>query len=331
MVIGCEEEEAPNRQEIAHVGRGSAVRVLHRAGAPLPAIMRQSRSSRHLSPATAARSFPDPSGYTRRANGSGLAEGDAPAPASPSTGPYVQTLCSVAPAARDQRDVRKAVGVASAEPPRSSSPPLHLLGASLATNDERARSAATPCEFFKDGTIAALFDPAPSKRIAAATSTDTSLVVAPSGHTLGIGGFFVLPRRSWLLGIALSLASGPASAAISIPSNQWVKQAPPSVAKLAGFAGSFQARGWNHMLYDPVGRRMVLYDGYLDASRPYSIYANAIWTYDPVGNRLSLQKVSNWARISGKTVALSANSTDPTPFDRHSYSCIALVPEKNRL
>jgi len=153
----------------------------------------------------------------------------------------------------------------------------------------------------------------------------------PPGRVLGLGGFFVRPRRSWLLVLALSLASGPASAAISIPSNQWVKQASPSVAKLAGFGGSFQARGWNHMLYDPVGRRMVLYDGYLDAARPYSIYANAVWTYDPVGNRLSLQKVSNWTLANGKTVALPANSTDPTPFDRHSYSCIAVVPEKNRL
>jgi hypothetical protein len=146
----------------------------------------------------------------------------------------------------------------------------------------------------------------------------------------GIGGFSV-HRRIWLLGLALWLASGPASAAISIPSNQWVKQSTPSVAKLGGFTGTFQARGWNHMLYDPVGRRMVLYDGYLDGARPYSIYANAIWTYEPVGNRLSLQKVSNWARLNGRTAALAANATDPTPFDRHSYSCVAVVPEKNRL
>ncbi|HEV8128388.1 MAG TPA: kelch repeat-containing protein [Candidatus Eisenbacteria bacterium] len=139
------------------------------------------------------------------------------------------------------------------------------------------------------------------------------------------------PRHFWLLGLALTLAGGPALAAISIPANQWVKQAAPSVTKLTGFTGDFQARGWNHMLYDPVGRRMVLFDGYTDATHPYSIYANAIWTYDPVANRLSLQKVNNWTRQNGKTVPLPANSTDPTPFDRHSYSCTAIVPEKNRL
>jgi hypothetical protein len=156
---------------------------------------------------------------------------------------------------------------------------------------------------------------------------------APPGHANGhgIGGRFVRPRRSWILGLALTLAGGPASAGISIPSNTWVKQAAPSVTKLSGFTGNFEARGWNHMLYDPVGRRMVLYDGYTDAAHPYSIYANAIWTYDPVANRLSLQKVSNWTRQNGKTLPMPANSTDPTPFDRHSYSCITIVPEKNML
>jgi galactose oxidase-like protein len=138
-------------------------------------------------------------------------------------------------------------------------------------------------------------------------------------------------RSIWLLGLSLTLAAGPASAAISIPPNQWVKQPAPSRSTLTGFSGTFEARGWNHMLYDPVGRRMVLYDGYLDASRPTSIYANAIWTYDPVANRLSLEKVSNWARLGGATIPLPLNTTDPTPFDRHSYSCIAVVPEKNRV
>jgi hypothetical protein len=41
--------------------------------------------------------------------------------------------------------------------------------------------------------------------------------------------------------------------------------------------------------------------------------------------------VSNWARINGITTALPANTTDPTPFDRHSYACIAFVPEKNEV
>ena len=41
------------------------------------------------------------------------------------------------------------------------------------------------------------------------------------------------------------------------------------------------------MIYDPNRKRMILYDGYLDATRPYSIYANALWGYDVIANRLS--------------------------------------------
>jgi hypothetical protein len=134
-----------------------------------------------------------------------------------------------------------------------------------------------------------------------------------------------------LLAAALLVVSSEADAALSIPSNTWVKQPTPTQVGLSGFSGQFQARGWNRMMYDPVGKRTILFDGYMDASRPYNIYANALWTYDVLANRLSLEKVSNWARINGITTALPANTTDPTPFDRHSYACIAFVPEKNEV
>lgn len=141
-----------------------------------------------------------------------------------------------------------------------------------------------------------------------------------------------LHRTSATLLAASWLASAaPAIAQISIPANTWVKQPTPTQVKLTGFSGSFQARGWNHMLHDPVGKRMILYDGYLDATRPYSIYANALWAYDVLTNRLSLETVSNWTRTGSGTVPLPANTTNPTPWDRHSYSCIAIAPELNRL
>lgn len=126
-------------------------------------------------------------------------------------------------------------------------------------------------------------------------------------------------------------ASMPAGAAINIPVNTWVKQPTPTKLGLPGFGGTFSGRGWNHMLYDPVGKRMVIYDGYQDASRPYSIYANALWFYNPVLNTLALENVSNWVRSGGTTVPLPLNATVPTPYDRHSYSGIAIAPDKNKL
>ena len=140
-------------------------------------------------------------------------------------------------------------------------------------------------------------------------------------------------KRTFLAAVAAALlgAAGVASAALSIPSNTWVTQPAPTQVTLSGFPGTFQPRGWNHMLFDPVGKRMILYDGYLDATRPYNIYANALWTYNVLTNTLSLETVSNWAFLNSATTPLPANSTNPTPFDRHSYSCIALAPELNRL
>ncbi len=138
-------------------------------------------------------------------------------------------------------------------------------------------------------------------------------------------------RNAAFAAVAGLLWGAPATAAIDIPVNRWVKQPSPQVVLLPGFPGTFGARGWNHMLYDAVGQRMVLYDGYTDATRPYSIYANALWSYDVVTNRLSLETVSNWTRQGGQTVPLPENSTNPTPWDRHSYSCIAVLPEKNSL
>ena len=141
-----------------------------------------------------------------------------------------------------------------------------------------------------------------------------------------------LHRTSVTLLVAAWLAAAaPAAAQLSLPSNTGVKRPTPTQTTLTGFPGTFQARGWNHMIYDPNGKRMILYDGYLDATRPYSIYANALWGYDVIANRLSLETVSNWTRTGAGTVPLPANTTNPTPWDRHSYSCIAIAPEQNRL
>ncbi len=137
--------------------------------------------------------------------------------------------------------------------------------------------------------------------------------------------------RGLIVAVALLAGSCPAHAAISIPANQWVKQPTPSQVLLPGFSGTFSPRGWSHMLYDPNGQRMVIWDGYQDATRPYSIYANALWTYDVVNNRISLESVNNWTWQNNATVPLPAEATTPTPYDRHSYAAIAIAPDKNRL
>ena len=57
-----------------------------------------------------------------------------------------------------------------------------------------------------------------------------------------------------LLTLALLGAAPGARAALSIPSNTWVKQPTPAQATLPGFSGTFQARGWRMDLIG-VGER----------------------------------------------------------------------------
>jgi hypothetical protein len=109
------------------------------------------------------------------------------------------------------------------------------------------------------------------------------------------------------------------SPALTIPTNTWVRQPPPAQSLPLGFFGVYQGRGWNHMRYDAVSERMILYDGYAEPPTYVyeNIFANAIWSYDLVANRLYLEKLSHWTLQGDTLLPLPANSTDPTPYDRH--------------
>jgi hypothetical protein len=120
-------------------------------------------------------------------------------------------------------------------------------------------------------------------------------------------------------------------AAIPIPANTWVAQPAARQVLPSGRSGSYESRGWNHLRYDSVSGQMVLFDGYAEPPQyPLgNIYANSLWGYDPAANRLTLLKLSHWTRTDAGTVSLPENSTDPTPFDRHSYSAIVYVASRN--
>jgi len=120
--------------------------------------------------------------------------------------------------------------------------------------------------------------------------------------------------------------------ALTVPANLWIQQPAPTLdLPPERAAGVYQGRGWNHMRYDAVAGKMVLFDGY--AELPLytfdSIFANALWFYDPIENRLSLEKVDNWTTENGLCQPLPENTTDPTPYDRHFYSCFIYSPSKN--
>jgi len=135
------------------------------------------------------------------------------------------------------------------------------------------------------------------------------------------------------LGVLCTVLAANLSAALVIPSNTWVERPTPTQVLPAGRTGFYEGRGWNHLRYDAVAGKMVLYDGYVEPpDYPLgNIYANSLWFYDPITNVLSLEKLSHWTRVNGVTLPLPENDLDPTPFDRHSYACIAYSASKNSL
>jgi len=143
-----------------------------------------------------------------------------------------------------------------------------------------------------------------------------------------------MSRTLAIVGVTLlaSMPSLQAARALEIPPNTWIQQPPPTVSLLPGRTGEFSGRGWNKMHYDAVTGKMILFDGYAELPvYPYeNILANSIWSYDPMENRLSLEKVGNWTFGEDGSHPLPENESDPTPFDRHVYSCSAYSASMNR-
>lgn len=122
-----------------------------------------------------------------------------------------------------------------------------------------------------------------------------------------------------------------ARAAVPIPENTWVARPQFTQVLPSGLAGTYQSRGWNHLHYDSVTGEMILFDGYNEPPvYPLgNIYANSLWRYDPVTNRLELEKLNHWTHTSSGTGPLPENVGDPTPYDRHPYACIAYVASRD--
>ncbi len=135
-------------------------------------------------------------------------------------------------------------------------------------------------------------------------------------------------RFATLLLVAVTPSAG---SAFDIPPDMWIPQPPPTQILPPDRSGIYMGRGWNHMRYDSVARKFVLFDGY--AEPPVytngSIYANALWFYDPVQNSLTMEKLNNWTEENGPTEPLPENTSDPTPYNRHSYSCNIYSASKN--
>ena len=131
-----------------------------------------------------------------------------------------------------------------------------------------------------------------------------------------------------------SVSAAPAADLSHLPPNTWVeikyttRQPADPAAK-----GHFARQGWNKLVYDPDGRRVLFYDRWID--RPhggYTIYGNCLFAFDPAAARLTPLKIDNWTKREPKgggyrTLALPANDREPTPCPRHVYHAFEYVPD----
>ncbi|MBI1918878.1 MAG: hypothetical protein HYS12_29665 [Planctomycetes bacterium] len=139
-------------------------------------------------------------------------------------------------------------------------------------------------------------------------------------------------RRGSLLVLLATVSSSAAADLRRLPPNTWVQleytteQPSDPAAK-----GHFARQGWNKVVYDPDGKRVLFYDRWIDKKHGgYTIYGNCLFAFDPAAGRLTPLKIDNWTKKEPKeggyrTLALPENDQEPTPCPRHVYHAFEYV------
>src|SRR5262245_19022780 len=62
--------------------------------------------------------------------------------------------------------------------------------------------------------------------------------------------------------------------------------------------GAFARQGWNKIVYDPDGTRVLFYDRWLDNKHGgQTIYGNCLFALDPATGTLKPLKIDNWTKV----------------------------------
>jgi hypothetical protein len=142
-------------------------------------------------------------------------------------------------------------------------------------------------------------------------------------------------RTASLIVILSAVSACSAADLKSLPANTWVeiKYATTQPSADPDEKGHFGPQGWNKILYDPDGKRVLFYDRWLDKKHGgYTIYGNCLFALDPAKGVLTPVKIDNWSKMEPKgggyrTIPLPENDSEPTPAPRHVYHCFEYVPE----
>jgi hypothetical protein len=119
----------------------------------------------------------------------------------------------------------------------------------------------------------------------------------------------------------------------NLPANTWVEIKYATIQPVDPAAkGTFAPQGWNKLVYDPDGKRVLFYDRWIDKKHGgYTIYGNCLFALDAAAGKLAPVKIDHWGKINTKnggyrTLALPENDTEPTPCPRHVYHAFEYVP-----
>lgn len=133
-------------------------------------------------------------------------------------------------------------------------------------------------------------------------------------------------RTAALLSLLMVTQQAWAADLAKLPPNTWVeikyKTVQPADSR---DQGQFARQGWNKLVYDPDGQRVLFYDRWLDKRHGgQTIYGNCLFAFDPGAATLTPLKIDNWTKVDAKTggyrtVALAENDAEPTPCPRHVY------------
>ena len=123
-------------------------------------------------------------------------------------------------------------------------------------------------------------------------------------------------RWASLLVLLGSASIGSAADLKNLPPNTWVEikyatDQPDDAAE----KGHYGPQGWNKLVYDPDGKRVLFYDRWIDKKHGgYTIYGNCLFAFDPGKAKLAPVKIDNWTKIEPKeggyrTVPLPENGS----------------------
>jgi hypothetical protein len=119
-----------------------------------------------------------------------------------------------------------------------------------------------------------------------------------------------------------------------LPPNTWVeiKYTTEQPSDHPDETGYWRPVGWNKLVYDPDGKRVLFYDRWVDKKHGgLTIYGNCLFAFDPAAAKLKPIKIDNWKvhrpeKGGYRTVALPENDKEPTPCPRHVYHAFDYIP-----